>query len=257
MEIEIGDGPEPLAPPYGGTEASNRDSANLCLLDLIPRVEVLPLRLAEVRYPPSHPWYGRPGVVFGYALRGGGRVVLVDTGLGPPHPEIDPYYLPARTELPSALRAHGIRPSQVSSIICTHLHFDHCGGNSSFPGVPIFLQSAEKAAARAEGYTIPEWVDFPGARYELRSGDFSVADGVEVVASPGHTPGHQSVLVEDGDSSALIAGHAIASAREWERKEPAAETSPVALRSAERLRRLEPQRVYFSHDAVVFDTRLP
>jgi N-acyl homoserine lactone hydrolase len=215
-------------------------------------VQVLPLRLAEVTYPASHPWHGRPGIVFGYALRSEGQVVLVDTGLGPAHREIDPYYHPVRTDLGSALLRRGIPSKAVSAIICTHLHFDHCGGNAAFPGVPIFVQSAEKEAARAEGYTIPEWIEFPGARYELRSGDFSLADGIEVLATPGHTPGHQSVLVQEEGGSVLLAGHAIASAREWSREEAPAETSRVAIRSADRLRGLNPRKVYFSHDETTF-----
>lgn len=218
-------------------------------------MEVLPLRLAEVTYPMYHPWHGRPGIVFGYAIRGSGRVVLVDTGLGPPHPEIDPYYKPVRTDLASALIQHGSQPRDVSAIICTHLHFDHCGGNPTFPGVPIFVQSAEKDAARVEGYTIPEWIEFPGVRYELRSGDFSLADGIEVISTPGHTPGHQSVLVREEAGPILIAGHAIGSALEWERREPPSETSQAATLSAERLRRLEPRKVYFSHDETTFESR--
>jgi N-acyl homoserine lactone hydrolase len=207
-----------------------------------------------VTYPESHPWHGRPGVVFGYVIRRSGRVILVDSGLGPPHPDIDPYYRPVRTDLRSAVRQHGIEPTAISAIICTHLHFDHCGGNAAFPGIPIFVQAVEREAARAEGYTVPESVNFPGVRYELRSGDFSVAEGIEVLATPGHTPGHQSVLVHADEGAVLIAGHAIGTVLEWEGKEPPSEASPEAIRSAERLKRLEPRRVYFSHDRSTFNS---
>jgi N-acyl homoserine lactone hydrolase len=55
--------------------------------------------------------------------------------------------------------------SRVAVVVNTHLHFDHCGGNRLFPGLPIHVQRRELAAARTEDdYTVREWVDFPGAR---------------------------------------------------------------------------------------------
>ncbi len=218
-------------------------------------MEVVPLRLAEVTYPESHPWYGRPGVVFGYAIRSGHSVILVDTGLGPEHPDIDPFYRPARKDLIATLARTGIRATAVSAIVNTHLHFDHCGGNPRFPGVPIYVQSAEREAARAEGYTVRELVDFAGARYELAGGDFTLEDGIEVLATPGHTPGHQSVVVRGENGPIVLAGHAVGSRLEWERKEPPSENSPTATHSAERLRLLHPAKVYFSHDEVPFESR--
>lgn len=220
-------------------------------------MEVIPLRLAEVTYPDSHPWHGRPGVIFGYAIRDGRFVILVDTGLGPIHPDIDPYYRPVRRSLAEALGEHGIRRKDVTAIVNTHLHFDHCGGNPGFPGTPIYVQRAEREAATAEGYTVPEWVDFAGARFEARSGDFWLRDGIEVLATPGHTPGHQSIVVRGKNGPIVLAGHAVGSCLEWERKEPPSESSPTAIQSAERLHMLHPTKVYFSHDDVSFASRSP
>ena len=215
-------------------------------------VQVLPLRLAKVVYPPSHPWRGRLGVVFGYAIRDKTAVVLVDTGIGPPHPDIDPDYHPIRVDLLALLAEHDIAKSDVHAIINTHLHFDHCGGNRWFQDVPIYVQRAEREAARGEGYTVREWVDFPGARFAEVEGDFHLARGIECLATPGHTPGHQSVLVESSEGSILLAGHAVATPAEWMGGEPPCETSREAIRSVERLRKLSPQRVYFSHHDMPF-----
>ena len=88
----------------------------------------------------------------------------------------------------------------------THLHFDHCGGNRLFPGLPIYVQRLEREAARVPGYTIPEWVEFEGARYVELDGAAEIVPGVRVVRTPGHTPGHQSVLVETEDGLVVVAG---------------------------------------------------
>lgn len=136
-------------------------------------MEVLALRLAEVTYPPSRPWHGRPGVVLGYVvILGGGRVALADTALGPARPEIDPYYHPVRADLASALLPRGIQPRAVSAFVCPRLHFHHCGGNPTFPGVPIYVQSAEKDTTRTKGHSIPEWFDFPGGAIRAAVGRF-------------------------------------------------------------------------------------
>jgi N-acyl homoserine lactone hydrolase len=52
-------------------------------------------------------------------------------------------------------------------VVNTHLHFDHCGGNHLFAGRPIYVQRQEFDDARTEDdYTIREWVEAPGLRYE-------------------------------------------------------------------------------------------
>ena len=87
-----------------------------------------------------------------------------------------------------------------------HLHFDHCGGNRLFPGIPIRVQRREREAACEPGYTIPEWVEFPGARYVELEGEEEIVPGVRVLPTPGHTPGHQSVLVDTDDGLVVVAG---------------------------------------------------
>src|SRR5881628_2459219 len=63
-------------------------------------------------------------------------------------------------------------PRDLAFVINTHLHFDHCGGNRLFPGVPIHVQARELADARSlHDYTIREWVDFDGATYVEHVGE--------------------------------------------------------------------------------------
>ena len=80
--------------------------------------------------------------------------------------------------------------SRVAIVVNTHLHFDHCGGNRLFPGVPIHVQGRELADARTQDdYTIREWVDFPGATYVEHDGEAEILPGVRLVPAPGHTRG--------------------------------------------------------------------
>jgi N-acyl homoserine lactone hydrolase len=92
-------------------------------------------------------------------------------------------------------------------VVNTHLHFDHCGGNRLFPGVPIHVQRRELLDARTqENYTIPEWVDFEGATYVEHDGEAEILPGVRLLPAPGHTAGHQIVVVETDEGPVVLGG---------------------------------------------------
>src|SRR5919198_5450362 len=77
-------------------------------------------------------------------------------------------------------------PRDVSVVINTHLHFDHCGGNRLFRGVPIYVQRAEYEAVAEPDYLV-EWVHAPGLRYELVDGDVELLPGISTLFTPGHS----------------------------------------------------------------------
>ena len=127
-------------------------------------------------------------------------LVLVDTGMIDSTPEIEDMQ-PTPHPLPDEL------VSRVAIVVNTHLHFDHCGGNRLFPGVPIHVQRRELADARTqEDYTIREWVDFPGATYVEHDGEAEILPGVRLVPAPGHTEGHQIVVVETDEGPVVLGG---------------------------------------------------
>jgi N-acyl homoserine lactone hydrolase len=124
--------------------------------------------------------------------------VLVDTGVIDLRPEID--------DMSPTLHPENI-PRDVACVINTNLHFDHCGGNRLFPGVPIHVQARELANARLlDDYTIREWVDFDGATYVEHEGEAELLPGIRLLPAPGHPDGHQVVVVETDAGTNVLGG---------------------------------------------------
>ena len=144
-----------------------------------------------------------------------GGLLLFDTGIGAGDPETEAHYRPARVPLEEALAAAGVRISEVVAVANCHLHVDHAGGNPELPGRPVLVQRAELELARAGGHTFDHLVDFPGARHEVLDAETEVAPGVRLVLTPGHTAGHQSLLVETEDGGVLLAGQTHDRASDW------------------------------------------
>lgn len=160
-----------------------------------------------------------------------------------------------------ALAALGISMADVTGVANCHLHFDHSGQNARLPkGVPIFVQRREWAMVNDPDYTVPEWIDVPGFTYEVLDGETEVGPGLRLIPTPGHTAGHQSLVVETSAGSIVLAGQALQSRAEWDgATEPSASgrssaPDPDAYeRSVERLRALEPVRVHFAHDPAIWE----
>jgi N-acyl homoserine lactone hydrolase len=135
--------------------------------------------------------------VFVWTIDHPAGLVLVDTGMIDSRPEVDDM---SPTPHPENI------PRDVVCVINTHLHFDHCGGNRLFPGVPIHVQARELADARSLEYTIREWVDFDGATYVEHEGEAEVLPGIHLLPAPGHTDGHQVVVVETDAGTHVLGG---------------------------------------------------
>ena len=216
---------------------------------------IVALPMGEFTFRPDDPYPGQTGVVVAYAVRHPGGVFLFDTGFGFGNAELDAYYQVRARRLGDVLADAGVDPAEVTAVANCHLHADHSGQNAAFPGVPIYVQPAEWAIAHGpEEYTVLEWIDFPGARYEQVAGDHEPAPGIRIFATPGHSPGHQSLLVETPGGPILLAGQAVYSLGEWQGVPDAREGLSRAAdteayrRSVERLRALRPKRVLFGHD---------
>jgi N-acyl homoserine lactone hydrolase len=159
----------------------------------------------------------------------GGRV-LVDTGMIDSTPELD-------AEWGVRFDASKI-PRDVACVINTHLHFDHCGGNRLFAGTPIHVQRVELASIHEPDYTIPEWVEFDGATYVEHDGEAEIVLGVRVLPTPGHTAGHQSVLVDTDEGLVVVGGDV---GHTWQQFD--------ASDSGRLLLSLRPRRIWLAHAA--------
>jgi N-acyl homoserine lactone hydrolase len=188
----------------------------------------------------------------GYLIEHPDGLLLVDTGMGS-HPEVDAHYRPRRVPLPAAL---GAAFDDVRYVVNCHLHFDHCGGNPLLPGRPVFTQRVELNAARStEDYTMPELIDAPGITYTELDGETEVLPGVLIVPTPGHTDGHQSVVVRRKDGTVVVAGqsHDNATAYSADVLAHRAGIEEISVPPwIERLQRLDPARVVFAHDHAVW-----
>jgi N-acyl homoserine lactone hydrolase len=197
---------------------------------------------------------------YGYLVSSPTLTVCFDTGIGAADTETEAHYRPVRRSLAEALGAVGASTDDIDLVVNSHLHFDHCGANADVPGRPIVVQVSELEAARRPGYTFPELVDFPGATYWALDGEGELADGILVIPTPGHSPGHQSLVVECWDGTVIVAGQATDYAFEFGSHHLAREASirlgqTVAPRPAwmERLEAFDPARVVFAHDGAVWE----
>ena len=158
-------------------------------------------------------------------IRTPAALVLVETGIGP---KLDKklrniYCVEQDTGLVGSLTGLGFAPEDVDFVINTHLHFDHCGGNTlrndkgevvpAFPRARYIIQKGEWEWAvhpheREKGSYLAE--NFrPLADYgllQLVDGDSRVTEGVEVRLAPGHTARHQLVKVSSGGHTLVYLG---------------------------------------------------
>ena len=193
--------------------------------------------------------------VYAYLVIAGSDIVLIDTGVGEGNEYIERRFEPRRTPIAAELARFGLETSDVNLLVNSHLHFDHCGSNQLFPKAEIFVQSSELSIALTPRYTVIEWFDYDGARINALSGDKEISTGIRILSSAGHTPGHQSVLIETVNGNVLVAAQAAYTADEYQRGGDPAEQAHKGLeeqylQSISQLKSVAAKEVYFSHDDV-------
>jgi glyoxylase-like metal-dependent hydrolase (beta-lactamase superfamily II) len=175
-----------------------------------------------------------PLPIFAWVIEHPEGLILVDTGetakaMEPGwFPRWHPYFrlavrleVAAEDEIGPQLERLGFAPDDVRWIVLTHLHTDHAGGLHHFPRSEVLIARAEFEAAsgfagkvrgflphRLPAWLAPRLLDLPAEPFGPFSHSMALTDAgdVRIVGTPGHTPGHQSVILEDGDSTIFFAG---------------------------------------------------
>jgi glyoxylase-like metal-dependent hydrolase (beta-lactamase superfamily II) len=145
-----------------------------------------------------------------FLLRTAAARVLVDTGIG--HLREPPYDVDGRIE--ESLRDVAVEPNAITHVVHTHLHADHAGGACGPDGGPRFPDAvhhvhpsdwtffAERGSLAREAMVAIE----ADGRLDLDPADREVVPGVRMLHTPGHTPGHRSVIVGHGAHVLLLTG---------------------------------------------------
>jgi glyoxylase-like metal-dependent hydrolase (beta-lactamase superfamily II) len=227
---------------------------------VLSMTDIRRLHLGYFTRPDDDPLAGERIFVCAYLIRHPDAYLLFDTGIGEGHEEAERLYRPVRRNLFVELEGAGVSTTDIGVLANCHFHLDHCGGNPHFPGVPVFAQAKEYDAAHEDDYTVPALVDFPGARFELHEGEADVLPGNRIIPTPGHVPGHQSLVVSTNEGTVVMLGQAFNFASDYARAqfswqmEAEGETRGQAYPEwIGRIQEFDPQRVLFAHDVALWE----
>jgi glyoxylase-like metal-dependent hydrolase (beta-lactamase superfamily II) len=157
-------------------------------------------------------------------------LVLIDTGAGNKEsPKFKDIYgienegAEGATMLEDGLKQIGVAPSDIAVVINTHLHFDHAGGNTratpegrieiTFPNATYIVRRGEYDYAlhpnerTAASYFDRNYHPLEAAgKLELITREKQIVKGIRAIPTPGHTPFHQSILIESAGERAFYLG---------------------------------------------------
>ena len=179
---------------------------------------------------PQEEWSAHPGhltddhkVSFNLAsflIRSDAKTIIVDTGLGP-----KPADAPETPwgELLTDFEAHGVKPEEVDMVVMTHLHRDHVGWNlrdrdgryeATFPNARYWLSSKDYEATRNPELMTERFPNAPTCVWpleeldliEFMDGETALTSELTAVPTPGHTPGHVSIMINSQGQRGIVIG---------------------------------------------------
>jgi len=183
--------------------------------------------------------------------------ILIDTGIGELPEKYKKFHTMKRKPdegLRAQLQRYGLKPENIDVIINTHLHFDHCGNNKYFTNAKFYVQADELRYAY-----VPD--RFQKASYIRASFDVDVdympiqgsrkiTENVSILPTPGHSIGHQSVVIRKDGKNYVYCGDAAPLRENLERRNipGVLYRSDQALQSIDKLRNIKDAVYIYSHD---------
>lgn len=232
---------------------------------MTPIYVVHALRLGTIRADKSGTVHGfPPGTVldvpiWAAAIEGGGRRLLVDTGLKDAEKwsTESPHTITPGQTVDAALAEIGWHRKDIDLVINSHLHYDHAENNLAFPHAQFFVSRREwdfahdRSHDQAPLYDL-EWTgpDLTFENYTLVDAeDYDVMSGIRIIRTPGHTPGHQSVLVQTAEGTLCVTGDAACMMENFSIPTPPGThiARGAALDSIRKISELS-DRVFMNHD---------
>jgi glyoxylase-like metal-dependent hydrolase (beta-lactamase superfamily II) len=157
-----------------------------------------------------------------FLVRSEGRNILVDTGLGP-----KPANAPETPwgELMNDFKAHSISPEDIDMVVMTHLHRDHVGWNlqsqngkyaPTFPKARYWMSQKDWEVCHQPEIQRDRFPNAPASVWpladlgliEFMEGEYALTSELTAIPTPGHTPGHMSIMISSQGERALILGDA-------------------------------------------------
>lgn len=183
--------------------------------------------------------------------------ILIDTGVGElpeKHRKFHTVKRMSDQELKAQLQKHGLKLEDIDIVINTHLHFDHCGNNASFPNAKFYVQGDELRYAYApdrfqKAAYIREFFDVSKEYVPLR-GQYRVTDDIIIIRTPGHSIGHQSVIIRKDERNYVYCGDAAPLRENLKRRNipGVLYRADQALKSIDKLRSIKNAVYVYSHD---------
>lgn len=183
--------------------------------------------------------------------------ILVDTGIGKLPDTHEKFHTIKRNKdqtLKMQLQKFDLKPEDIDIVANTHLHFDHCGNNVLFPKAKFYVQADEIRYAYApdrfqRAAYVQEFFDIK-VEYVPLKGKYEIVDNISVAPTPGHCPGHQSIIIKEREKNYVYCGDVAPLSENLEKRNipGVLHRADEALKSIDSLRHIENAVYIFSHD---------